>query len=240
VSINEYLRDDNNFEIVDLTYPIESEMLVNTGLRRPVFEWLMRINSEGLNVTKMDMIVHSGTHIDAPYHAIADGQTIDEIPPRRFFGRAKLFRASNAKYSSEIKLEDVEKSGFSIDKNTIFVLETGIEKYSNTKEYNLKYSVPSMELVDWLIEKGISAFMTDITNIDFPDECDFKRHKLLLGANIPIVENLRNLSRIPFNEEFIICALPLPLKGREGSPCRAVAIMKPENNTSSDKEKNDV
>jgi kynurenine formamidase len=45
-----------------------------------------------------------------------------------------------------------------------------------------------------------------------------------LGAGIPIVENLKNLQLIPENEEFLISALPIKLKGRDGAPCRAIAI----------------
>lgn len=224
VNIKDIMKSIKKLDMIDLTYPIEPEMLVNTGLKRPVFEWVSRINSEGLNITHFNMLVHTGTHIDSPFHAIKNGSTIDEIPLNKIVGISRLFRLKKFKYKSEITIDDVINSGYKIEKDSIFIFHTGIEKYSNKKEYNYNYSVPSIELIEWLIENKISSFMTDITNIDFPNENNFIRHKLLLKENIPIIENLKNLSLLPFNEDIIICALPLLLNKREGAPCRIIAL----------------
>jgi kynurenine formamidase len=56
-------------------------------------------------------------------------------------------------------------------------------------------------------------------------------HHIILGAGIPIVENLRNLAELPNDKPFTISALPLKLKGRDGSPCRAIAILEDESLT---------
>ena len=215
----------NKEEIIDLSYPIDTDMLVGAGLERPVYEWLRRLNSEGLNLTRMSIVLHTGTHVDAPSHMIDRGESIDEIPLDRFFGTARLFR-HQSENGREVSLSEVMESGFNLKENTIFVLETGIEQFAETAKYNQQYSVPSIELIKWLIERKVAAFMTDVTNIDPPGDEDFPRHKLMLGAGIPIVENLKNLRLLPSNTDFIICALPLKLKGREAAPCRAIAILK--------------
>jgi len=169
--------------------------------------------------------LHPATHVDAPSHMIDRGESIDEIPLDRFFGPARLFRHQSEK-GQEVSLSQVIESGFDLKAKTIFVLETGIERFAETAKYNQQYSVPSIELIKWLIEHKAAAFMTDATNIDLPGDEDFPRHKLLLGAGIPIVENLKNLRFLPSNMDFLICALPLRLKGREAAPCRAIAILK--------------
>ena len=210
--------------IIDLSYPITSEMLVFPGTERPAFEWLGRVNSEGCNLTKFSMLTHTGTHADAPAHFVDNAAAIDEIPLDRFFGSAKLFRNKGELKGQTISLDEVFSSGFELDENMIFVLETGIGKFEETAEYNKVYPIPSEELLDYLINRKMKCYMTDATSLDPAGSENSPNHRRILGAGIPIVENLRNLHLLPENKYFVISALPLMLSGREGSPCRAVAI----------------
>jgi kynurenine formamidase len=211
-------------KIIDLTYTLRSDMLVYPGMERPVFQWLGRVNSEGYNLTKLTMLTHTGTHIDAPKHFLDDVACVDEIPLQRLFGRANIFRYKKEPEGQEITLDDIVSSEFQLEEDQIFILETGIEKFAETKRYNEKYPFPSEEVVNWLINKKIKAYMTDATAVDPVGTKDNTNHHLLLRAGIPIVENLKNLQLIPENEEFLISALPIKLKGRDGAPCRAIAI----------------
>jgi kynurenine formamidase len=211
-------------DIIDLSYPVTSEMLVFPGTERPAFQWLGRLNSEGYNLTKFTMLTHTGTHADAPCHFVDNVPSIDEIPLNRFFGRAKLFRYKKGLRGQEITLEDVVSSGFELDENILFVLATGIAEFAEKEAYNRIYPVPSEELIGYLIRKRIRCYMTDATSIDLAESENSPNHHQLLGAEIPIVENLRNLHLLPENKPFLISALPLMLTGREGAPCRAVAI----------------
>jgi arylformamidase len=212
------------YKIIDLSYPIKSDMLVYPGTERPVFKWVGRVNSEGFNLTKMWMLTHTGTHVDAPNHFIENAKGIDELSLHCFFGRAKLFRYNQKPKSQTISLDDMISSEYRLEPETIFILETGIERYSEKKEYNELFPVPSQDLLESLIEYKIRAYMTDATTVDRVNSNGSPNHHLLLGAGVPIVENLCNLSKLPANKFFIIIALPLKLEGREGSPCRAVAL----------------
>jgi arylformamidase len=214
----------NNKRIVDLSYPVSSDMLIYPGTERPSFQWLGRANSEGYNLTKMTMLVHTGTHVDAPLHFLDNVPSIDEIPVDVLFGSAKLYRFPDPPTGQEISLEFVIASGIQIDEGDIFVMATGIENYAEQREYNYQFPYPSEELANWLIEKKIKAYMTDATAVDPYGSENSPIHHIILGAGIPIVENLRNLTNLPENKPFIISALPLKLKGREGAPCRAVAL----------------
>ncbi|MFW6138283.1 MAG: cyclase family protein [Spirochaetota bacterium] len=210
--------------IIDLSYTTASDMLVYPQNQRPAFQWIGRVNSEGFNLTKVSMLVHTGTHVDAPKHFLDNVPCIDELPLDRFFGKAKLFRFKSPLKGQEITIEDVVNSGFKLEEGAIFVLETGIERYAETKKYNELYPVPSEKLVDWLVEKKIRAYMTDATAVDYVGSETSPVHHQILGAGIPIVENLKNLHLLPENRYFLISALPLKFKGREGAPCRAVAF----------------
>jgi len=210
--------------IVDLSYPVSSDMLIYPGTERPSFQWLGRANSEGYNLTKMTMLVHTGTHVDAPLHFLDDVPCIDEIPLDAFFGVSRLYRYPNPPAGQPITPNEVIDSGLVLNPGDIFVMATGIEYFSETRQYNYLYPYPSEDLANWLVTQRIKAYMTDATAVDPVGSDGSPIHHILLGAGIPIVENLRNLGELPEKKPFIISALPLKLKGREGAPCRAIAL----------------
>jgi kynurenine formamidase len=211
-------------KIIDLSYTISSNMLVYPDTEQPSFQWIKRVSSEDVNLTRVTMLVHTGTHVDAPKHFFDNVPCIDEITLDSFFGTCKLFRYNKKPASQEITLEEVQRSGFDLNQGDIFLLATGIEAFAETREYNFIYPFPSEKLIHWLISKKIKAYMTDATSVDPVGMESSPKHRLLLGAGIPIVENLCNLGQLPEEKPFIVCALPLKLDGREGAPCRAVAI----------------
>lgn len=210
--------------IIDLTYDLDDKMVVWPGNQRPVYEWLKRGNSDACNVTRLDMNAHTGTHVDAPLHFLMDGDPLDKIPLDRFWGKARLFRFREPPKGQEVSLKTVLDSGFSMGDASIFVLETGIEVLAEQRDYNFLFPIPGFDLLDWLIESGVKTFMTDATAIDVPAEAaSSPRHRRLFAKGMPVVENLKNLRELPENADFTICAMPLKMPGREGSPCRAAA-----------------
>ena len=211
--------------IIDLSYPLKPEMLVWPDSDRPVYEWKSRINSEGWNETYIRMSVHTGTHVDAPFHLNQEGKPLEEMQLNNFWGNARLFRMDDIPNNQDIPLEMLQNSNFCLQDASIFVMQTGIERFSETREYNYKYPIPSFELLDWLLKNGMSSYMTDATSVDRANDREMRNHKFLFEHGIPIIENLKNLSKLPVNTNFIICAMPLLLHGREGSPCRAAAMI---------------
>ena len=214
----------SKLRIIDLSYTISSDMIVYPDTGQPSIQWIDRVNPDGFNLTRITMLVHTGTHVDAPKHFLDNVPCIDEISLDSFFGPCKLFRYSKKPAGQEITLEEVQDSGTNLKQGDIFLLSTGIEVFAQTKEYNALFPFPSEELIQWLINKKIKAYMTDATSVDPVGAEGSPKHHLLLGAGIPIVENLCNLDKLPENKPFIISALPLKLGGREGAPCRAMAL----------------
>ncbi len=211
-------------KIIDLSYTIKSDMMIHPGLERPVFQWVKRANAEGSNLTKFSMIAHTSTHVDAPKHFLDNGACIDEIPLNRLFGKAKLFRYKKELTGQEITIDDILATGFQLEEDMIFILETGIAKFKESRKFHEVYPAPSEEVLNWLIRRKIKAYMTDVANVDFVKTTARPNHHCLLGAGIPIVECLRNLHLLPENKPFLIGAFPLKLLKRDGAPCRAVAF----------------
>ena len=212
-------------EIIDLTYELTDSMLVYPGVERPAFSWRGRVNSEGFNLTRMSMIVHTGTHVDAPLHFLPDTASIDEVPLDRFYGETIVFRLKFGIEAREFGADDLVPSLNQLEEGGIFVIQTGIGLYQETAEYNSLYSWPSLELIQALVNKKVRCYMTDATAVDPVNTQDSVVHKALFKEAIPVVENLANLEKIPEGRRFIVSAMPLKLAGREGAPCRAVAII---------------
>ncbi len=77
--------------IYDLTKTLTSGMEVYPGDPEVDITPYMTID-KGCRVSRISMGTHSGTHVDAPAHFLADGATVDALPPERFMGTAVIVR----------------------------------------------------------------------------------------------------------------------------------------------------
>ena len=213
-------------EVVDLTWPIESSMMVYPGLTRPVFQWVGRYNSEGYNSTRFLMEAHTGTHIDAPLHFIPDGAPIDSIPLDRFYGVAKILRFDVEPRGQQISCEELKKRCPALKGGEILILDTGVHRYFGKPDFFSRYPILTIEAARWLVEREIRALATDLPSLDPVGSKNAPIHHIILGAGIPVIENLANLHMLPDDANIFFIALPLKLRGREGSPCRAIAIIR--------------
>ena len=214
-----------NKKIVDLTFPVRDDMMVYPGLARPVFQWMGRDFSEGYNSTKFIMEIHTGTHIDAPLHFVPNGDPIDRLSLDHFYGQAQLCRLAEEPTGQEISLDTLAKQCPPVKKGQILVLDTGVYRYFGQSDFFKRYPVLTDEAAQWLIDSGVVTLATDAPSVDPVGTPTAPIHHIILGAGIPIVENLANLNLLPSGKEFLFIALPLKLQSREGSPCRAVAIV---------------
>jgi len=211
--------------IIDLSRVIYDEMSVWPGSAQPVIEWVFSLDQHGINVSKVSMDVHTGTHVDAPKHFVKDALPIDEIPLDKLAGRAILYRVNEEPCGQKVKLAEVKKAKMGIQEGDIFVVDTGIYKYDGTSRYMADMPIPEEELLNWLIEKGIKTYATDAAAVDSVSSESMPNHHILLPYGIPIIEGLNNLGEIPEGVPFTLLAFPLKLRGRDAAPCRAVAIM---------------
>jgi kynurenine formamidase len=211
-------------KIIDLSCSVRDDMMVFPGDPRPTFQWLKRTDTDPCNLSLMQIGLHSGTHIDSPLHFCPEGQSVDKLPLEYFWGKARLFRVKDKPKGQEVSLAELEGTTFNLNGVSIFIFDTGISSLSGTRDYNYLYPVPGEDLLKWLIKAGVTTFMTDAPTIDYPGEAEESpRHKILFQSGLSLVENLFNLRELPENTDFTVCALPLKLSGREGSPCRAAA-----------------
>ena len=166
--------------------------------------------------SRMDMDMHCGTHIDAPLHMIKGGDTIEKYDLSKFIGDCKVFDLTDV--DEAIRKKDIEN--LDIQKDDIVIFKT---KNSFDEGYNPKFVYIEEDAALYLSEKGIKTVGIDAMSIE-RDKKEHPSHKIILGANIGVIEDLylKNVGQ----GQYFLSALPLNIRGSEASPIRAVLIEK--------------
>jgi kynurenine formamidase len=164
-----------------------------------------------------------GTHIDAPKHFISGGESIDQVALEKLVGEAVLVDLSSQQLG-EISAAHLQPFKQSIRDGHIVILNTGTYRKYGTKEFIMSYPHLTPEAAELLVERRIAALGVDMMAIDPLGSKESPAHHIILEAGIPIVENLTHLDRLD-SPLFLFIALPLKVKGAEGAPCRAIAVI---------------
>ncbi len=185
---------------------------------------------------------HGGTHMDAPIHFDAQGQTVEHIPLERTIGPVVVVDASAKALANRDYLFGPgdflawEKTHDRIPAGTIVLLRTGYDRYwpdavnyLGTAERGdaaipkLHFPGLAPEGARWLTEqRQIKAVGLDTASIDYGQSTLFESHRILAKGNVPIFENLSGLGGLPPTGATLI-ALPMKIEGGSGAPLRAVA-----------------
>lgn len=189
----------------DATRPIFHGMPVFTGDPGVAFEQVCAISRDGVNVHRIIMGTHTGTHIDAPLHFIKHGSAVDGIDPAILVGKAHLWDLAGA---PEIRRDHLlgRETGQRVVIKTGYRQEQGFSRYPPL----------SPEAASYLADKGVLLLGLDTPSPDSPGSSE--THQILLKAGVVLVENMR-LDHVPAGIYEIYC-LPLPLAGLDGSPAR--------------------
>jgi kynurenine formamidase len=183
------------------------------------------IESIGFNVTQLCMSAHQGTHVDAPYHFIDGGLTVDRIPPDVCIGDAVLVDARHRKAKELLTPRDLEPHEAVITQGSRVVIMTGWDTTFPDHRYLTDFPSVSQELADWLSSRRIALLGVDFPSLSLADGPSV--HRSLLGAGVVIIEGLCHLDAIRA-EKFYLMAVPLKIRGRDGSPVRALGIVDDE------------
>ncbi|TWT08527.1 cyclase family protein [Planococcus sp. CPCC 101016] len=162
--------------------------------------------------TRLELNVHTGTHIDAPLHMTNDGETFESISMEKLVGRCKVLDLTDAE--NHISKTDLEK--FEIQKDDFILLKT---KNSFDVNFNFDFIFLAEDGANYLVEIGIQGVGIDSLGIERSQE-GHPTHKTLFSNGIIIVEGLQ-LKEVETGEYFLVAA-PLKLIGTEASPARVL------------------
>lgn len=200
---------------VDLSHKIKNEMPNYPGDLEVSLEKEHDYDIHSYNNYIMKSGMHTGTHIDAPLHMLGNKKFISEYSIESFAGNAVLLDVRGEK---DIGLKDQYYKD--IKENDIVLFYTGWDSNYGKEEYYTCHPVISEELAEFLVRKKIKMIGMDMPS---PDNKPFNVHKVFLGNNIFILENLTNLNDLLYIEELFIFAQPLKIEA-EASLVRAIAV----------------
>jgi kynurenine formamidase len=177
------------------------------------------IEKQRCNVSQLAMGSHQGTHLDAPYHFVADGKRLDQMPLDWFFGPASLLRIHKPA-GSEITTADFLPFEHRLVPGARIVYETGWYQQYGQDNYFTDFPSLTQEAAAYLASRRIRLLGMDTPT---PSRDYYEVHHLLQQqpAEIVIVESLANLDQL--TPDFFFIGFPLRLEGGDGSPIRAVA-----------------
>lgn len=162
--------------------------------------------------TRMEMDVHTGTHIDAPLHMKVDGETFESISLDKLVGKCKVLDLT----ASENGISKSELEEFELEKEDFVLFKT---KNSFDDHFNFDFVFLAEDGATYLSELGIRGVGIDALGIERSQE-GHPTHKTLFAHDIIIIEGLR-LKEVEQGEYFMVAA-PLKLVGTDASPARVM------------------
>lgn len=167
--------------------------------------------SEGkmCNLTAFNMCAHNGTHVDAPFHFINEGRTIDQVDIDRFVGYCYV-----ASHDGDITAEDANK-----------IMDRAKDAAGDTDCYDriLVKGEATMteEAAKVFADNKIKLFGNESQTVG-PLDAPMEVHLIMLGAEIVLLEGIR-LSEVP-DGVYLLNSAPINLGGSDGAPCRAILM----------------
>jgi len=183
-------------------------------------------------MSNINIVSHQGTHIEVPYHAIKEGKDLAAFDPAQLIGEAVILDLTALKPGEGADPETVQKAAEKaggVKEGDIVFIATGHDRFYRTdwEKYLNPYPYLTKTATEWLVGRGIGAYGVDWTGAMDPGFNDRENHLALFEKNIPIIENLRNLTAVAGRRVFV-SALPIAVKGLESVPLRVVAVVDEE------------
>jgi arylformamidase len=201
-------------EWIDISQPLTNDIAVFPGDKPYQFHLSYTKEETGsVNIGHISTGVHTGTHVDAPFHFQQEGNTIEMLDIHVFMGKARLIDVSA--YGT-ITISLLEK--FHLQDTNRLLFKTDNQR--NPKVFPKQFTVIDPEVGPYLKEKGIFLIGTDAPSVDPETSKSVRAHHALGENGIYILENLM-LNDIEVGDYELI-ALPLRIVGADGSPVRAV------------------
>ena len=172
------------------------------------------------NVSRMSIGVHTGTHVDAPFHFLADGTSIETLPLEVLFGAVQVIELGS---DVDLITAEVIQSASLIQGVTRVLFKTRNSQYwaRGETEFQTGFVGISADGAEFLVKQGIQLVGIDYLSIA-PYKQSKPTHQILLQAKIVVLEGV-DLSQIKAGVYQLAC-LPLKLGGSDGAPARTVLI----------------
>ena len=213
--------------MIDVSHAIESGMITYRGLPAPlVCDYLSREASRKVyaagtefHIGKIEMVANTGTYLDSPFHRYSDGKDLSELP----LGRLADLETVVVRWDRRGRAVGLSAFEGHLVRGKAVLIDTGWSAHWRTDRYFEGHPFLTRDAAEHLKESGATLVGIDSYNIDDTDDMARPVHSTLLGAEIPIVEHLAGLERMP-EEGGRFFAVPVKVKGMGTFPVRAFGI----------------
>lgn len=205
-------------EIIDISVPLGNRIPLWPGSAGARLSGIMRLGrGDEANVTRLDCDIHTGTHVEAPWHCLSKGRTLDRFSLNCFVGPARVVSFPNA---GPIRAKDLVAADLPKDMRRLLI-KTGNSRLWAKKDgvFRENYVSLARDAARWIARRRLDLVGIDYLSIQcFGDSKE--THRILMRAGVMILEGIDLSGAKPGLYE-LVC-LPLRLVGTEGAPARAV------------------
>jgi len=212
-------------KVIDLTHTISEDMPVFPGTAQPRLKRILTVAEHGFAETMLQIMSHTGAHIDAPSHMIEGAPGLDDFLADKFFGLALIIDHPPCAGAC-IELKALQRIREKIERAEFVLFNTGHSEKWGAKEYFGAFPLLTQEAALFLASFPLKGAGIDAISFDELDSAKSPIHHILLGAGLILIENLTNLKQVQ-GEYCMFAALPLKYNKADGSPTRAIAIEVP-------------
>lgn len=204
----------------DITLTISPDLPSWPGDPRVEIERVRKIeDGSNANVSRVDMGVHTGTHVDAPFHFLQDGITVDQIDLSLLTGRAYVLHLPDVDVITAPVLENAQIPPRT--RRVLFKTRNSESWEKEDQDFNTDFVGLSEDGADYLVKRGVKLVGMDYLSVA-PYKKSRPTHESLLRAGVVIVEGL-DLSEVSQGRYTLYC-LPLKIANSDGAPARAILI----------------
>jgi arylformamidase len=205
---------------LDVSVPLASGMVHWPGDPEVSISRISSMESgDECNVSTISMSAHTGTHMDAPLHYLADGAGLDGLPLEAVIGPARVIAIQDPR---SVRAAELARHRIRRGERILFKTRGAAARWK-TETFDEEYVYISLDAARFLAARGLRLVGVDYLSVGGFLENSAEIHRTLLGAGIWVVEGL-NLARVEPGRYDLVC-LPLRIAGGDGAPAR-VALRK--------------
>lgn len=181
-----------------------------------------RLGATGDIMKEVFLWSHVGTHVEVPLHFYANGADTASLPLSVFMGPAIRLDVRHKQVNEAITLDDLKAAGDIQVGDHVILWEGRDGQYRTPASHDRPFITE--EAVEWLLEDRKTRLLgTDSSGFEVRGVTGHPNHTRWFRHDAAVLECLRNLDQIR-NQRFYLLALPIPVKGLDACPVRALAI----------------
>ena len=225
----------NVTEIIDLGHEMYHDMPNIGGAQvafwpRSSFDKAETISGGKVSMESKMMLLpeHCGTHLDVPRHCVRGATDVADVPLERLVLPGHLLDLTHKGKREPTSIDDLKaaaaKSGREIGSGTALLVWTGADADWGKPGFAQERTFLPVDTARWLVDQDITLFGTDLIGMDDPDEWWWPTHRVWLEAEICMVQQMCNLSRL-VGKDFLLVVAPLKIREGTGCPVRPLALV---------------